>query len=130
VNAIAGTSKGCIPQLNYTEEELEKQTEFYSRKLDPELLENALEIEENIKLQNPSWKGRPLVHTWELYDKAFTFSRVRTYKFVQDNMNMLQHFEDNLNLNPSSTKAQQDFLRVASTVRKNFNDKYGGDGGF
>jgi len=24
----------------------------------------------------------------------------------------------------------QNFLRVASTVRKNLNDKYGGDGGF
>ena len=89
-----------------------------------------MEIWENIQIQNPNWKGKPLVHTWELYDKAFHFHRVRSYQFVQDNMEMLQHFEDNLNLNPSNKKAQQDFLRVASTVRKNFNDKYGSDGGF
>jgi hypothetical protein len=32
------------------------------------------------------------VHTWELYDKAFAFPRVRRYQMVQENMDMLEHF--------------------------------------
>ena len=43
---------------------------------------------------------------------------------------MLEHFEDNLNLNISNKQNLANFLRVASTVRKNLNDQYGGDGGF
>ena len=37
------------------------------------------------------------VHTWELYDGSFSFPRVRRYDLVQEMMDKLQHFEDNLN---------------------------------
>ena len=66
----------------------------------------------------------PLVHTWNLYDKAFSFPRVRRYNFVEENMDMLEHFEDNLNLNPTNKQSLANFLRVATTVRKNISTKY------
>ena len=72
--------------------------EYFSRKLDSKYFENALKIYHKIK-NDWGYKGHLLVHTWELYDKAFTFPRVRHYQFSRDNLDMLQHFEDNLNLN-------------------------------
>ena len=44
-------------------------------------------------------------------------------------MDMLEHFEDNLNLNISNKKHLANFLKVAQQVRKNFKDKFG-DGVF
>ena len=64
------------------------------------------------------------MHTWELYDNAFTFPRVRRYGFVNENMDLLEHFQDNWNTNISNTVHFQNFLRVANTVRRNFNVKY------
>ena len=45
-------------------------------------------------------------------------------------MDMLEHFEDNLNINISNKQNLANFLRVAKTVRKNLKEKYGEDGGF
>jgi hypothetical protein len=45
-------------------------------------------------------------------------------------MDMLEHFEDNLNTNISSLPYLANFLRVATTVRHNLRAKYGNDGGF
>lgn len=109
---------------------MQKQMEYFSRKLEPHYFQNALWIWGNLTNQSASFNNRPLVHTWELYDKAFGFERVRKYQFVQENMDMLQHFEDNLNLNISNQKNLQNFLRVAVTVHKNFKEKYGSNGGF
>ena len=55
-----------------------------------------------------------LVHTFELYDKAFSFPRVRKYKETQENMDMLEHFEDNLNMNVSNKRHLANFLKVAN----------------
>lgn len=64
------------------------------------------------------------VHSWELEDKAFSFPRVRRYNFVNDNMDMLEHFQDNLNLNVTNKRNMENFLRVAKQVRANLNAKY------
>jgi hypothetical protein len=64
------------------------------------------------------------VHTWELYNKAFSFPRVRRYNFVNDNMDMLEHFQDNVNLNSSNSVNFANFLRTAKQVQKNLNTKY------
>ena len=45
-------------------------------------------------------------------------------------MEMLEHFEDNLNLNISNKQNLANFLRVAQAVRKNLKEKYGDDGVF
>ena len=120
----------CEEQLNYTEEEMTKYMEYFSRKLEPDLFDKAMKIYENLTWRNPNYQGKLLVHTYELYDKAFRFPRVRHYEYAKENLDMLEHFEDNLNLNISNKKHLANFLRVATTVRKNFQDKYGGDGGF
>lgn len=119
----------CEETLNITEFEMIKQMEYFSRRLEKEYFDNALTIWKN--LTKDGRMDRPLmVHTWELYDKAFTFPRVRRYTFVQENLDMLEHFEDNLNTNISNKMNLANFLRVAQTVRHNLNQKYGKDGGF
>jgi hypothetical protein len=39
-------------------------------------------------------------------------------------MDMLEHFEDNLNTNISNSVNMANFLKVANTVKKNLNAKY------
>lgn len=91
----------CEEALNITEYEMIKQMEYFSRRLELDYFENAMQIWRN--LTKDGKLDRPLmVHTWELYDKAFSFPRVRRYQFVQDNLDMLEHFEDNLNTNVSN----------------------------
>ena len=120
----------CEEALNYTQTGLDEQMEYWSRNLSLEYYENAKKIWKNLTDNVPGYKGVLDTHTFELYDKAFEFSRVRRYQDVQENMDMLEHFEDNLNMNPMNSKALANFLRVATTVRKNFQNKYAGDGGF
>ena len=64
------------------------------------------------------------IHTWELYNDAFTFPRVRRYGFTNDNMDMLEHFQDNVNLNSSNTVNFENFLRVAHQVQANLGTKF------
>ena len=64
------------------------------------------------------------VHTWELLDNAFTFPRIRRYAYVQENMDMLEHFEDNLNTNISNSVNMANFIKVSTTVKRNLNAKY------
>ena len=40
-------------------------------------------------------------------------------------MDMLEHFEDNLNTNITNKRNLANFLKVARTVRKNLTSKYG-----
>ena len=88
------TNGTCDERLNYTEWELERQMEWFSRQLDIKYFDNAMKIWQNLTEQH-GFKGKAAVHTYELYDKAFTFPRVRRYEFVSDNLDMLEHFEDN-----------------------------------
>ena len=102
---------------------MERQMDYFSRRLDVTHFDNAMKILANLTA-NHGYKGSIAVHTYELYDKAFSFPRVRRYEFVQENMDMLEHFQDNLNLNISNRQNLLNFIRVATTVRKNFNEKY------
>ena len=93
--------------------------DMFSRTIDPRHRFNVLNINKALpKAQRLS------VHTWELYDKAFSFPRIRRYQYVQENMDMLEHFEDNLNANISNSVHMANFLRVANTVRQNLSTKY------
>ena len=58
----------------------------------------------------------PRVHTWELLDTAFSFPRIRRYQFVQENMDMLEHFEDNLNTNVSNSINVANFMKVKAQM--------------
>ena len=93
---------------------------MFSRTLDERHWSNALNIQKQMKKKNGA-EPRLQLHTWELYNKAFTFERVRRYGFVNENMDMLEHFEDNANTNITNERNVANFLRVARAVRQNFN---------
>ena len=58
-----------------------KEMEYFSRRLEFENFNNSLTIFKN--LSKSVGMDHPLqVHTWELYDRAFTFPRVRRYSYV------------------------------------------------
>ena len=81
----------CVEALNLTYAQMEKEMEYFSRNFEIKHFKNALEIQKNLtKGGSPS--SKVFVHTWELMDKAFSFPRVRRYEFVQENMDMLEHF--------------------------------------
>ena len=69
-------------------------------------------------------KPTPKVHSWALLNTAFTFPRVRRYQYVQENMDMLEHFEDNMNTNISNTINVANFIKVGKTVVANLDAKY------
>jgi len=97
--------------------------DMFSRTLDPRHWTNVLNIAKAITTKTGT-APQLRVNTWELYNTGFSFPRVRRYNFVNENMDMLEHFQDNLNTNISNTVHMANFLRVAGTVRRNFNDKY------
>ena len=56
-------------------------------------------------------------------------SRVRRYELVQRHMDILEHFQDNLNQNFSNGQAVDNFIRVAHEAEDALNAKYGDAGG-
>ena len=90
----------------------------FSRGCEIKNYENSLFIAKKLS------KVPPKVHAWELNDAAFSFPRVRRYDEVQANMDMLEHFQDNLNQNISNSVNADNFSRVCKTIRKNSNAKY------
>jgi hypothetical protein len=91
---------------------------MFSRNCDQKHYLNAQKILKEIGGEMPK------IHAWELMDAAFSFSRVRRYDFVEDNMNMLEHFQDNLNMNRQNSVNVANFARVCKTVQDNFVNKY------
>jgi len=90
----------------------------FSRKFNKQNYVNAVEIAGKL--------GAPLpkVHSWELLDRAFSFPRIRRYQFVQENLDMLEHFEDNMNTNISNSVNVANFMKVGKTVVTNLANKY------
>jgi hypothetical protein len=109
--------------LDETQEELDYQVDMFSRTLDPRHWTNVVNIADAIHDKTGA-SPKLAVHTWELYNGGFSFPRVRRYNFVNENMDMLEHFQDNLNTNISNSIHMQNFLRVSNTIRRNFNAKY------
>ena len=89
----AETGVDCPDPLPMNRQEMNIQMDYFSRRLDMNNYNNAMKIFKKIG------GAAPRVTTWELYDKAFSFDRVRRYDYVVENMNTLEQFEDNLNLN-------------------------------
>jgi len=80
---------------------MEMQMNLFSRTFDKIFYKNSQEIFKQLHEKDQSLKS-PKISTWELYDKAFKFQRVRKYKFVIEELNKLEQFEDNANLNLSN----------------------------
>lgn len=117
------TAEPCV-YLDETVGELEYQMEMFSRTLDPRHWTNVQNIYGALKKKGAKNLPKLQVKTWELMDKAFSFPRIRRYNFVCENMDMLEHFQDNLNTNISNSVHMENFLRVANTVRNNLITKY------
>lgn len=115
-------AEACPPPLEITEDNLHYQLGEFSRNFKMENWNNAQHILGEMAKGgvNPKWS----VTTKELYDKSFSFPKVRNYDFAVQNMNELEAAEDNLNTNLSNGLALQRFLKTAKKVRANLNDKY------
>ena len=118
--AITGT---CTPALDVSQAQLDVQLDYFSRSFDMVHYNNAMHIY-NALLAKGGNKPRVAVHTWELYDGAFTFPRVRRYDLVQKHMDLVQHFEDNLNSNFTNGQNVANFIQVAKAAQIAMNEKY------
>ena len=112
----------CPPPLAITEDELNYQLGEFSRNFDMKNWDNAMEIKG--KLAEAGSTPKFAVTTKELYDHSFSFPKVRNYDYAVQQMNELEHYEDNLNSNLSNKLALTRFVEVAKKVRANLNDKY------
>jgi|TARA_B110000238_G_scaffold166902_1_gene182769 hypothetical protein len=112
----------CV-YLDETQDELDYQVDMFSRTLDARHWKNAQNIAKAMGKNGTSAAGLK-IHTWELYDTAFSFPRVRRYGFTNDNMDMLEHFQDNVNLNSSNEVNFSNFLRTAQQVHANLLEKF------
>ena len=112
----------CPKPLKIEEEELHYQLGEFSRNFQMENWNNAMYI--NGKLNKKGIFPKFAVTTKELYDKSFSFPKVRNYDYAVQQMNELEHYEDNLNANLSNNLALERFINVAKKVRANLNDKY------
>ena len=112
------TSKSCEDRLWLNQDELDWQMDQFSRHFRIENLNNALEIAKEMGTTPPR------VHAWELNDKAFSFPRVRNYDYVNNNLDMLEHFQDNLNTNLTNKINQQRFIDTATKVVGNLGERY------
>ena len=112
----------CPKPLEISEDELHFQLGEFSRNFQMESWKNAMHIKE--KLEKKGVFPKFAVTTKELYDKSFSFPKVRNYDYAVQQMNELEHYEDNLNSNLSNGLALERFVNVAKKVRANLNDKY------
>ena len=113
---------GCPTPIPNTEEELALQLEEFGRTLDKTHYNNAMAIYDELKKEGKNPKVR--VNTYEFLDKAFAFERVRRYDLVQQHMNLVEHFQDNLNQNFTNGQNVDQFIRVAQAAVAAFNTKY------
>lgn len=118
IDALTPPVGECTERLWADPRELKWQMEMFSRTCDRKYYESAVKIASQIN------NDLPKVNTWELLDKSFAFDRIRRYDFVNENMDMLEHFQDNLNMNRSNLVNVENFIRVCKTVNKNFSVKY------
>jgi len=118
IDALTPSNEICQERLWMDAREMDWQMDQFSRTCETKHYDNAAKISQELKLSLPA------VKTWELLNKAFSFQRVRIYDFVNDQMTMLEHFEDNLNQNRSNLQNVANFARVCSAVRKNLSEKY------
>ena len=121
--AFPGSERPCITEpLEIDEATLNQQLDYFSRDFDKKHYENAMKIYAEMKKQGKDPKVR--VQTYELYDKAFKFERVRRYDLVQQHMNLIEHLQDNLNQNFTNGQNVDQFIIVAKAAQAAFNAKY------
>lgn len=90
LNTMTEVEQPC-EYLDETAAELNYQMDMFSRTLDTRHWTNVVNIAGAMKKKQGS-APKLQVTTWELMNKAFSFPRVRRYNFVNENMDMLEHF--------------------------------------
>ena len=115
-------ANGCPIPLAITDDELAYQLGEFSRNFNMDNWDNAMKVKAGLAAAGKTPKFA--VTTKELYDKSFSFPKVRNYDYAVEQMNELEHYEDNLNNNLSNKLALTRFIEVAKKVRANLNDKY------
>ena len=89
--AFPGSERPCITEpLEIDEATLNQQLDYFSRDFDKKHYDNAMKIYAEMKAGGKDPKVR--INTYELYDKAFAFERVRRYDLVQQHMALIEHF--------------------------------------
>ena len=118
----SGVPAGCPPPLEISEDNLHYQLGEFSRNFQTENWVNAMHIKDQLAAGGVAPKFA--VTTKELYDKSFSFPKVRNYDYAVQNMNDLEAVEDNLNQNLDNDLALHRFIDTAKKVRENLNAKY------
>ena len=118
----AEPAKNCPEPLEISEDELHYQLGEFSRSFEMKNWDNAMKIKD--ELSKKGTNPRFAVTTKELYDHSFSFPKVRNYDYAVQQMNELEHYEDNLNANIGNSLALSRFIAIAKKVRSNLNDKY------
>ena len=113
---------GCEPAIDVSQAQLDIELDYFSRNFDMKHYKKAMQIYKELKKQGKNPKTS--VHTWELYDKSFSFPRVRRYDLVQTHMDKLQHFQDNLNENFTNKLALENFVKIGLAAEEDLNAKY------
>ena len=113
----------CDEALPITKEQLDIELDYFSRSFDRKHYDNAMKIHDEL-VKNYGQNPKLSVHTWELYDASFAFPRVRRYDLVQQHMDLIQHFEDNLNENFSNGQLVTNFIKVCKDAQTALNAKY------
>ena len=116
-------NRECSKDLEISEDALHYELAKFSRNFDTKHYNNAMQILD--KLNEKGENVRAAVTTKELYHKSFSFPKVRNYDFAREQLDILQHFEDNLNINLKNELALANFISNAKKVRAALNDKYG-----
>ena len=102
---------------------MNKEMDAFSRTFDVKHFNNANAIKGALN-GSGNKVALPRVKTWELYDKSFTWPKVRQYESVQEGMETLEHFEDNLNTNITNSRLLNKFITHGKAVQAEFNEKY------
>ena len=122
------TLDNCEPAIDVSQKQLDIELDKFQRGFDKNHYKRAMMIYNEMRA-NQGLNPQVRVNTWELYDAAFSFPRVRRYGLVQEHMDILEHFQDNLNQNFTNNLAVDNFIRVAKAAQAALNAKYG-DGEF
>ena len=75
------------PCFHLTAGDFTAQLDKFSKTLNRENWNNAVTIKGALGAS-----AKLEVHTWELYNKAWSWPRVRRYPYVQENLDLLEHF--------------------------------------
>ena len=95
--------------MPHTKSNMDEEMDNFSRTFDITHYNNAVNIFNTLKSEG--YKGKlPHVKTWELYNDAFSFKKIKEHEQVVTNLDTLEHFQDNLNSNISNLHNVRKFI--------------------